>query len=104
MSLHVLIAMVAGWLQRHQQQVITYLIEENRVLKAQLGGRRLRLTDTERRRLAALAHPLGRKRLKEVAPLATPDTLRRWYNRRTPQRWDGGKRGTNAGRPRVAEE
>jgi hypothetical protein len=46
--------MVAGWIQRHQQQVITYLQEENRVLKAQLGGRRLRLTDTERRRLAAL--------------------------------------------------
>jgi putative transposase len=57
MILHVLIAMVAGWLQRHQQQVITYLHEENRVLKAQLGGRRLRLTDTERRRLATLAHP-----------------------------------------------
>ena len=44
MILHVLIAMVAGWLQRHQQQVMTYLIEENRILKAQLGGRRLRLT------------------------------------------------------------
>jgi hypothetical protein len=33
MLLPVLIAMVAGWLQRHQQQVITYLYEENRVLK-----------------------------------------------------------------------
>jgi hypothetical protein len=52
MILHVLMAMVAGWVQRHQQQVITYLIEENRVLKAQLGGRRLRLSDTERRRFA----------------------------------------------------
>src|SRR6059058_6144671 len=70
MILHVLIAMVAGWINRHQQQVIGYLREENHVLKAQLGGRRLRLTDTERRRLAALAHPLGRKRLKEVATLA----------------------------------
>ena len=59
MILHVLIAMVAGWLQRHQQQVITYLLAENRVLKAQLGGRRLRLTDMERRRLATLAHPLA---------------------------------------------
>ena len=67
MILQVLIAMVAGWVQRHQQQVIAYLIEENRVLTAQLGGHRLRLTDTERRRLAALAHPLSRKRLKEVA-------------------------------------
>ena len=45
MILHVLIAMVAGWLQRHQQQLITYLLEENRVLNAQLGGRRLRLTE-----------------------------------------------------------
>ncbi len=60
MILHILIAMVAGWLQRHQQQVITYLLEENRVLKAHPGGRRLRLTDTERRRLATLAHPLDR--------------------------------------------
>jgi len=73
--------MVAGWLQRHQQQVISYLLEENRVLKAHLGARRLRLTDTERRRLAALAHPLGRKRLKEVAILVTPDTLLQWYKR-----------------------
>src|SRR6266852_1763960 len=74
MILHVLIAMVAGWLQRHQQHVIAYLQEENRVLKAHLGGHRLRLTDTERRRLAALAYPLGRKRLHEVATLVTPDT------------------------------
>jgi hypothetical protein len=48
MMLHVLIAMVAGWLQRHQQQVMSYLIEENRVLKAHLGAQQLRLTDTER--------------------------------------------------------
>jgi hypothetical protein len=33
MILQVLIALVAGWMQRHQQRVITYLIEENRVLK-----------------------------------------------------------------------
>jgi transposase InsO family protein len=104
MILHVLIAMVAGWLQRHQQQVITYLIEENCVLKAQIGGRRLHLTDTERRRLAALAHPLGRQRLKEVATLATPDTLLRWYKRLIAQKFDGSKRRTHLGRPPVAEE
>jgi hypothetical protein len=82
MILHVLIVMIAGWMQRHQQQVITYLIEENRILKAKLDGRRLHLTDTERRRLAALAYPLGRQRLKEMATLATPDTLLRWYQNR----------------------
>jgi hypothetical protein len=92
MIVHVLIAMVAGWLQRHQQQVITYLLAENRVLKAQLGGRRLRLTDTDRRRLAALAYPLGRTRLQEVAAIATPDTLLRWYRRLIAEKFDGSTR------------
>jgi putative transposase len=104
MILHVLIAMVAGWLQRQQQQVITYLQEENRTLKAHLGGQRLRLTDTERRRLAALAHPLGRKRLQEFATLATPDTLLRWYQRLIAQKFDGSKKRRQRGRPRVAAE
>src|ERR671935_134231 len=104
MILHVLIAMVAGWLQRHQQQVITYLIEENRVLKAQLGGRRLRLTDTDRRRLATLAHPLGRARLKAVATIATPETLLRWYRRLIAQKYAGSQQRRPLGRPRVAEE
>src|SRR5712691_7154187 len=103
MILHVLIAFVAGWLQRHQQHVITYLIEENRVLKAHHDGR-LRLTDTERRRLAALAHPLGRKRLQEIATLATPDTLLRWYKRLIAQKFDGSTRRRQLGRPRVSDE
>jgi transposase InsO family protein len=104
MMLHVLIAMVAGWIQRHQQQVIAYLQEENRVLKAQLGPQRLRLTDTERRRLAALAYPLGRKRLKELATLATPDTLMRWYHRLIAQKFDGSTHRSQRGRPPVADE
>src|SRR5262245_18282096 len=78
MILHVLIAMGAGWLQQHQQQTIAYVLEENRVLRAHLGGR-LRFTETARRRLAALAHPLGRKRLKARTTLVTPETLLPWY-------------------------
>ena len=50
----VLIA-VAGWMNQRQLQVIDYLREENRVLREQLGGRRLRLNDDQRRRLAAKA-------------------------------------------------
>jgi putative transposase len=103
MLLPVLIAMVAGWLQRHQQQVITYLYEENRVLKAQLGGRRLRLTDMERRRLSALAYPLGRTRRQEMATIATPATLMRWYHRLMAQKFDGSRH-RRPGRPRVIEE
>ena len=50
---HLLVIALAGWLNRHQQDVIDYLIEENRVLKDQLDGQRLRFTDDQRRRLAA---------------------------------------------------
>ena len=38
-----------------------YLLEENRVLKGQLKGRRLRLTHDQRRRRAAKGHRLGRR-------------------------------------------
>ncbi len=44
-----LLLMFAGWVNRHQLDVIEYLQEENRVLKERLGGRRLRFTDDERR-------------------------------------------------------
>jgi hypothetical protein len=100
MILHVLLAMVGGWSQRHRQQVATYSQAENRALKAQLGGRRLRLTDTDRHRLAALAHPLGRTRLQEVATVATPDTLLRWYRRLVAGKFDASKRRRPPGRPR----
>jgi hypothetical protein len=53
--LQLLLATFAGWVGRREARVIAYLIEENRVLKEQLesGGRRLRFTDDQRRRLAA---------------------------------------------------
>ncbi|RKY20579.1 MAG: hypothetical protein DRQ55_07150 [Planctomycetota bacterium] len=56
---------------RRQQQVIEYLVEENRVLKEQLGGRRLRLSDDQRRRLAAKGKLIGRRALDLTT---TPNT------------------------------
>src|SRR6266446_216928 len=44
--LRLLLVTLAGWVNRHQQQVIEYLVEENRVLREQLKGRRVRLTDS----------------------------------------------------------
>jgi hypothetical protein len=35
----------SGWINRHQQAVIDYLLEENRVLRAVNGSRGLRLTN-----------------------------------------------------------
>jgi hypothetical protein len=51
--LHLTVAALIGWLQREQQEVIAYLREENRALKAQLRHQRVRLTDDERRRFRA---------------------------------------------------
>ena len=98
----VLIA-VAGLMNQRQLQMIDYLREENRVLREQLGERRLRLTDDQRRRLAVRAKGLGRKLLAEVATIVTPATLLRWRQRLIAQKYDGsGKRGP--GRPRTAAE
>jgi len=51
--LQLFLATFAGWVNRHQAQAIDYLVEENRVLKEQLDGKRIRLTNDQRRRLAA---------------------------------------------------
>ena len=50
LPLQLLLVIFAGWVNRHQSDVIEYLQEENRVLKERPGGRRIRLTDTERTR------------------------------------------------------
>jgi hypothetical protein len=56
-----LAAWVGVWLGRHQAGTIEYLRAENRALREQLGGRRIRLTDGQRRRLAELGKTVGRK-------------------------------------------
>jgi putative transposase len=90
----VLIA-VAGWMNQRQLQRIDYLREENRVLREQLGGRRVRLNDDQRRRLAAKAKGLGRKLLADVATIVTPETLWAWHRKLIAQKYDGsGKRGS----------
>jgi len=98
-----LLIAVAGWMNQRQLQMIDYLREENRVLREQLGGRRLRLSDDQRRRLAARAKGLGRKLLAELATIVTPETLLAWHRKLVAQKYDGsGKRGP--GRPRTADQ
>jgi transposase InsO family protein len=89
--------LVSGWVNRHQQDVIDYLREENRVLRA-VHGSQLRLTDDQRRRLAVKGKVLGRRRLAAVAGIVTPDTILRWYRRLVAQRYDGSNQ-RRPGRP-----
>jgi len=84
---HGLLLSIIGWLDRREQKALAYLIEENRVLRRPLGRRRLRLTDDDRRRLAALAYRLGREALREVAAIVTADTLLRWHRQLVARKW-----------------
>src|SRR4030095_9610937 len=83
------VLLFSGWVNRHQQAVIDYLLEENRVLRAVNGSRRRRLTDDQRRRLAVKGHVLGRRHLAAIAGIVTPDTIWRWYRRLVATKYDG---------------
>jgi hypothetical protein len=92
----------AGWVNRRQLDVIAYLRAENQVLRAQLGRRRLRLTNDQRRRLAAKGHRLGRRVLREVATIVTPDTILRWHRQLIGRTWTHERR--RVGRPGILKE
>ena len=80
---------LAGWVNEQQLAVIEYIKEENRVLREQVGRRRLRFTDDQRRRLAAKGQALGRRVLRELGTIVTPDTILRWYRRLVARKYDG---------------
>ena len=64
-ALQMVLGVLTGWLDGRERETIAYLIEENRLLRRQLGTRRLRLTDDDRRRLAARAYRVGRAGLRD---------------------------------------
>ena len=97
-ALQFLVLTFAGWVNRHQDHLIAYLREENRVLREHLGPRPLRLTDAQRRRLAVRGQKLGRRVVMQVAGIVTPDTILRWYRRVIAQTYDGSAR-RSRGRP-----
>ncbi|MCY2995430.1 MAG: integrase core domain-containing protein [Planctomycetota bacterium] len=94
---------LAGWVNRQQQQVIEYLRTENQVLKEKLGKKRILLDDEQRRRLAVKAKVLGRKLLEEVGTLVTPDTLLRWHRLLVAQKWDHSDKRQSPSRPPTDE-
>lgn len=95
----ILLVALAGWVNRYQLDVIDYLREENRILKEHLPGRRLRLSDAQRRRLAAAGQRVGRGVLRDVATLVTPDTILRWHRQLIARKWTTERR--RVGRPGV---
>ena len=101
--LQFLLLMFAGWLQRQQATAIEYLKAENRMLRERLGGRRIIFTDAERRQLAEKARAVGRKGLRELGTIVTPETLLRWHREPVARKWTFLER-RRPGRPRTREE
>jgi putative transposase len=78
---------VTGWLHRPQAAVIEYLSAENRLLRERFGDRRIIFTDAERRSLAEKAKAVGRKTLRELGTIVTPETLLRWHWELVARKW-----------------
>ena len=81
-----------------REAVVAYQKEEIRALREMLGGKRLRFTDAQRRRLALKARLLSHATLRELDSLVTPDTLTRWFRKYAGAKYEShAKRGP--GRP-----
>jgi putative transposase len=100
-----LFALLAGWRNSRQREIIQYLHTENQILKEKLRRHRILLSDDQRRRLACKGKVLGRKMLETIGTLFTPDTILRWHRLLVAQKWDYSERSTTKpGRPPVADD
>ncbi len=101
---HLVVLFLASHLHREQERVIEYLQIENEVLREKLGKKRILLNDDQRRRLAVKGKVLGRKLLREVAGIVTPDTILRWHREMVAKKWDYSHLRRKVGRPDTAQE
>ena len=99
-----LLLILAGWINRHQQDAIEYLLTENQVLRENLGKGRILLNDDQRRRLAVKGKVLSRKTLDKLAGIVRPDTLLRWHRELIARKWDHSDQRQSVGRPRVRQQ
>jgi hypothetical protein len=93
----------AEWVRREQEKVIDYLHAEAKVLREQLGDKRILLTDDARRLLAVKGMALEKEDLERACVIVQPDTVRRWHRDLVEaNRYESEKRKT--GRPRTDQE
>ena len=99
-----LLLILAGWINRRQQDAVEYLLTENRVLREKLGKNRILLNDDQRRRLAVKGKTLGRKMLEQLATIVSPDTILRWHRELVARHWNCSGRRKATGRPAATPE
>ena len=110
LPLQTYLMILVGLVTSEQENVIAYLQAENKVLREQLdvatGGKRLRFTERQRRRLAAFGHKLGWRRLAKYCQIVTPRTIYKWHARLIAKTYDSSeqRKGKPVGRPPTGEE
>src|SRR5438309_4202575 len=103
MSWKTLLAYITGTVDQELLLRNEYLVTENRILRHQMKGR-LRLSDGERKVLAAIGQKLGKQALKEVATIVKPDTILGWHRKLVAQKCDGSQQRQAPGRPTIDQE
>src|SRR2546425_8285777 len=98
-----LLASITGTVDQELLLRNEYLVTETRILRNQITGR-VRLTDGERKTLAAIGQKLGKQALAEVAKMVTPDTILAWHRTLSAQKFDGSPQRRSPGRPRIDAE
>ena len=97
---------LAYCIDKELYRAIDYLREEVRVLveHQEKLDKRIRLSNSQRMRVAAKAKRLSRKMLEQCTELFTPDTIMRWFRELVAQKYDGSENRTSPGRPQIAQE
>ncbi|MFI3291720.1 MAG: integrase core domain-containing protein [Opitutales bacterium] len=74
---------IASWISKEKSDIIAYLLEANKILKAKLevDGKRIKFSDKERAILARKGKKLRWKTLGALRDFLTPETIIRWHNK-----------------------
>jgi putative transposase len=97
------ITLVKGHIEHELLLRNEYLAAENEILRSRLEGR-LILTKVEKVRLARIGNEIGRRGLKDIGCIVTPDTILRWYRELVAKKFDGSKQRKSPGRSRTEAE
>ena len=98
-----LLAILSGWIHHRQQKMIEFQNDQIESLLKQMGRKRILLTDDQRRLLAVKGKALGRKALRELTTIVTPDTILRWHRKLVAKKWDHSAQRKSVGRPRIRQ-
>lgn len=101
-----LVTCLAHCIDKELYKAIDYLREQVRVLveHQEKQDKRIRLSNSQRMRVAAKAKRLSRRMLEQCTELFTPDTIMRWFRELVAQKYDGSEKRTSTGRPQMGQE